>query len=103
MTIRRCQHRPGVLFKTIFFPDFLLQTGADLLHSRYAELRREALTDEALIAHADALFDHLTDCGARARDAKRWKKTGVAEDNSFLQAFIPERMAFLDEEFGFEG
>ena len=45
------------------------------------------------------LYDTLTDCGARARDAARWPESEQVETNEFIEAFIPARMAFLDAEF----
>jgi len=67
---------------------------------RYHELRETVFTDEAMLEQAAVLYDQLTDCGARARDAERWPKSAISEDNSFIEQFIPARMAFLDREFG---
>lgn len=69
---------------------------ADAFSARYTRLRDSFLSDEALLQEANALFNLVTETGARAREAKRWPKGGYAEDNSFMQMFIPERMAFLD-------
>ena len=75
-------------------PDF-----REAVADRYRELRETVFTDEAMLEQAAALYDQLTDCGARARDAERWPKSAISEDNSFIEQFIPARMAFLDREF----
>ena len=75
-------------------PDF-----RDDIAVRYRELRQSVFSDEALLGEAAALYDALTDCGARARDAARWENSAVSANNDFIEAFIPERMAFLDAEF----
>ena len=75
-------------------PDF-----REAVAARYRELRETVFSDEFLLEQAAALYDPLTDCGARARDAARWPNSAVSEDNSFIEQFIPARMAFLDREF----
>jgi len=72
-------------------PDF-----REAVADRYRELRETVFTDEAMLEQAEALYDQLTDCGARARDAERWPKSAISEDNSFMETFIPARMAYLD-------
>lgn len=66
------------------------------LEARYRTLRNTILSDEALLQEANALFDLVTDTGARARDAKRWPKSAISTDNSFIETFIVSRMAYLD-------
>ena len=83
----------GILYESC--PDFREEIAA-----RYRELRKTVFTDEALLEEAAMLYDFVTDCGARARDAARWEDSAISADNSFIEAFIPARTAFLDGEFG---
>jgi len=72
---------------------------SEAVENRYRELRQTIFTDEALLERAAALYDQLSTCGARQRDAERWPTSAISEDNSFIETFIPARMAFLDREF----
>ena len=72
---------------------------AEAVAARYRELRETVFTDEALLQKAKSLYDPLTVCGARQRDAERWPNSAISEDNSFIEEFIPARMAFLDGVF----
>jgi len=78
-------------------PDF-----AEAVAARYRELRKTVFTDETMLEDANRLFDRLTDCGARQRDAERWPDSASCSNNSFIETFIPARMAFLDSVFGVE-
>jgi len=78
-------------------PDF-----AKAVAARYRELRQSTFTDEAMLEQAAAFYDQITACGARQRDAERWPNSAISEDNSFIETFIPARMAFLDSVFGVE-
>jgi len=84
-------------------PLSILYNGCDVFResvcTEYRKLRETVFTDEFLLEQAAALYDTLTDCGARARDAARWPDSAISEDNSFMETFIPARMAFLDREF----
>jgi len=72
---------------------------AEAVANRYRELRETVFTEDAMLQEAAALFNLLTDYGARARDAARWPESEQVETNEFIEAFIPARLAFLDTEF----
>lgn len=85
----------GILYKS-------LPTLQQDIAARYRELRKTVFTDEALLQKAKSLYDPLTACGARQRDAERWPGSATSTDNNFIEEFIPARMAFLDSVFGAE-
>jgi len=70
----------------------------EAVKERYWQLRENMLSDASLLGNAAALYDRISS-GAYARDMKRWPESAICEDNSFIEAFIPARMAFLDEVF----
>ena len=75
-------------------------TVRDAVAKHYRDYRADLLSTESLLARADALYDLVTESGARARDAARWKDSAVSADNSFIQTFIRDRMAYLDTLYG---
>jgi len=93
LAIHKWKDKP---FSSLFGNDESLHAA---LSARYRELRETVFTDEFLLGQATVLYDTLTDCGARARDAARWPGSAISEDNNFMETFIPARMAFLDREF----
>lgn len=65
--------------------------------NRWFELRNGALSEESLDALIDGTFTAVTESGARARDAARWPKSAVCEDNSFIDEFVSRRLTYLDD------
>ena len=68
---------------------------SDALIARYHALRKTIFSEDALLSDANTMFDRLTDCGARARDAARWPTSPVSTEN-FVAAFLSRRIAYLD-------
>ena len=65
---------------------------------RWFELREQLLIEEEILNYIDAMYDHLSDCGAFERETKRW---GVRYDNldtiTALKKFVHARLEYLDE------
>ena len=64
--------------------------------ARWFELRKGALSETALESLISETFQTISVSGARERDAARWPDSATCEDNSFIEEFVRQRLAYLD-------
>ena len=73
-----------------------------LIAQRWAQLREEQFSEEHLVSLAQNLNRQLELSGALARDRLRWPlRYGGTDTVDALCEFICERLAFLDQKFGY--
>lgn len=67
---------------------------------RWAELRRDILSEENLIQMLDEEFDYLHSSGAYNRNYVRWNEHGREHwKDEYIYEYVRQRLAFLDEYF----
>jgi hypothetical protein len=72
---------------------------------RYKELRKGVLSTENLVNRYRTLIDELENCGASAREERRWSrnrdlagnKLDISAEMDYVEDWIRQRMPFLDE------
>ncbi len=77
---------------------------AENLKTRYAKLRNEAFREDALIKRFTDYRDLFVESHADAREQKKWSRyhSDISGDVDFIESWIKERLAFLDEQYGFD-
>ncbi|MBO5698411.1 MAG: CotH kinase family protein [Bacteroidaceae bacterium] len=78
----------------------------DRLAKRYAELRQTHFDEAALQARFEHYGNLFIESGADLREEKRWagtnvKRYGIAKDVQYIKEWISQRLAFLDEQYGY--
>ncbi len=73
----------------------------DVVTARYAELRSDVLSDEAICGLMEESMEQLVASGAADRDAACWNEYTYTTDLSELEAYVAARMAFLDTYFDY--
>ena len=72
---------------------------------RYKELRKGVLDTDRLVNRYRTLIDELENCGASAREERRWsknrdlagKKLDISAEMDYVEDWIRQRMPYLDE------
>ncbi len=64
--------------------------------ARWFTLRQGVLREDALLEQLHEAFTRVTQSGARERDALRWPRSAQCTDNSFIESFVRQRLAYLD-------
>ena len=84
------------------------------LKSRWAQYRRANLREERVMAVVDSLSSILTSHGAERRNSQAWPRWGryvwpnyyvarnYADELSYLKQWISDRIAWMDEQLGFD-
>lgn len=90
--ISSIQPTPDVAALLALMPDKI----GPLLNARWLELRRDVLSEEALLERFSAAMSTLTSGGAFARDAARWPDSESSADLAEITQFVHERLLFLD-------
>ena len=75
-----------------------------VLANRYATLRRTHFAPDALKQRFTAYRDLFAESGADAREARRWPSLhrDIAADVDRICTWIDRRVAFLDEQYGYD-
>lgn len=74
---------------------------------RYQELRKTVLDTENLVNRFRTMINNLEECGAAAREEKRWSKDtdlarkvlDLSAEMDYVEDWIRRRMAYMDENF----
>lgn len=86
----------------------------DLLKQRWAQCRRANWREDRIMATVDSMATALTVQGAEARNTQAWPRWGqyvwpnkyiaqnFADEVSYLKDWISERLAWMDEQLGFD-
>ena len=84
------------------------------LKARWAQYRRSNLRDDAIMATVDSLARVLTSQGAERRNSEAWPRWGeyvwpnyyiadnFQDEVNYLKQWLAERIAWMDEELGFD-
>ncbi len=84
------------------------------LKSRWAQYRRNNLREDRIMATVDSLANVLTSHGAEARNSQAWPRWGWyvwpnyyiadnhADEVAWLKQWLHDRIAWMDEQFGFD-
>lgn len=74
------------------------------LKERYAELRKTYFSDSSLIERFTDYADLFTESNADTREQNKWKSyhSGIQTDVNYIKTWITQRLAFLDEQYGYD-
>ena len=86
----------------------------EALKARWAQYRRSNLREDRIMATVDSLANVLTVQGAEGRNSRAWPRWGVyvwpnyyvadsfADEVDWLKQWLHDRIAWMDEQFGFD-
>ena len=86
----------------------------EALKARWAQYRRSNLREDRIMATVDSLANVLTVQGAEGRNSRAWPRWGVyvwpnyyvadsfADEVDWLKQWLHNRIAWMDEQFGFD-